>query len=61
MARICNPCLINLKNKNMNIQAIKPGTKPKKEDGTDDRRRRVRPETKPKHPDLKPHKHKSND
>jgi hypothetical protein len=45
----------------MNIQAIKPGTKPKKEDGTDDRRRRVRPETKPKHPDLKPHKHKPND
>ncbi len=35
------------------IQAIKPGPKPKKEDRT--------PETKPKHPDLKPHKHKPND
>lgn len=61
MARICNPCLINLKNKNMNIKAIKPGPKPKKEDGTPDKRRRVTPETKPKHPDLKPHKHKPND
>ncbi|WP_445720140.1 hypothetical protein [Flavobacterium sp.] len=38
----------------MMIQAIKPGPKPKKEDGT--------PETKPKpkHPSLKPHKHKPN-
>lgn len=35
------------------IQAIKPGPKPKKEDGA--------PETKPKHLDLKPHKHKPND
>ncbi len=43
------------------IQGIKPGPKPKKEDGTPDKRRRVTPETKPKHPDLKPHKHKPND
>ncbi len=43
------------------IQAIKPGPKPKKDDGTDDRRRRVTPEVKPKHPTLKPHKHKPND
>lgn len=43
------------------IQAIKPGPKPKKEDGTKDRRRRVTPETKPKHPKLKPHKHKKGD
>lgn len=43
------------------IEAIKPGPKPKKEDGSDDRRRRVRPETKPKHPKLKPHKHTPND
>lgn len=40
------------------IQAIKPGPKPKKDDGTDDRRQRVDPVTKPKHPDLKPHIHK---
>ena len=32
------------------IKAIKPGPKPKKEDGTDDRRQRVNPPTKPKHP-----------
>lgn len=44
-----------------NIQAIKPGPKPKKDNGTDDKRRRVNPETKPKHPTLKPHKHKPND
>ena len=43
------------------IQAIKPGPKPKKEDGKPDKRRRVTPETKPKHPDLKPHIHKPND
>jgi hypothetical protein len=41
-----------------NIQAIKPGPKPKKEDGSDDRRRRVDPPTEPKHPGLKPHIHK---
>jgi hypothetical protein len=42
-------------------QTIKLGTKPKKEDGTDDRRQRVKPETKPKHPTLKPHIHEPND
>lgn len=40
------------------VKMIKPGPKPKKEDGTDDRRRRVTPPNKPKHPDLNPHKHK---
>ncbi len=44
-------------NNNDNNKGIKPGPKPKKEDGTDDRRRRVDPPTAPKHPDLKPHKH----
>jgi len=43
------------------VQAIKPGPKPKKPDGTDDQRRRVDPPNKPKHPDLKPHKHKPGD
>jgi hypothetical protein len=36
---------------------LKTGPKPKKEDGTDDRRQRVTPEVAPKHPTLKPHKH----
>ena len=45
----------------MNTQAIKPGPKPKKEDGTDDKRRRVNPETELKHPSLKPHEHKTKD
>lgn len=45
----------------MNIKAIKTGQKPKKENGTPDKRRRVTPETKPKNPDLKPHKYKPND
>ena len=40
------------------IQAIKPGPKPLKEDGTDDKRRRVDPPNQPKYPDLKPHKPK---
>lgn len=40
------------------IEAIKPGPKPNKQDGTPDERRRVNPETKPKHPVLKPHKHR---
>lgn len=39
------------------ITAIKPGPKPKTEKGRDDKRQRVLPETKPKHPTLKPHKH----
>jgi hypothetical protein len=38
-----------------------PGPKPDKSDGTPDRRRRVTQETKPKHPELKPHKHKPGD
>jgi hypothetical protein len=42
------------------FKAIKPGPKPKKDDGTDDKRRRVDPPNKPKHPDLKPHKPKPN-
>ena len=45
----------------MNIEAIKLLPKPKKEDGTDDRRHRVDPATKPKHPTLKPHVHKPKD
>lgn len=40
----------------ISIEAIKPGPKPKKEDGTPDKRRRVAPATKPKHPGLKPHR-----
>jgi hypothetical protein len=43
------------------MEAIKPGPKPKTDDGKDDKRRRVLPETKPKHPDLKPHIHKPKD
>ncbi|MBM7419960.1 MULTISPECIES: hypothetical protein [Chryseobacterium] len=43
------------------IKAIKPGPKPDKADGTPDKRRRVTPETKPKHPALKPHIHKPGD
>jgi hypothetical protein len=45
----------------MKVEAIKPGPKPKKEDGTPDKRRRVTPDNKPKHPKLKPHRHKPND
>lgn len=40
------------------IEAIKPGPKPAKEDGTPDKRRCVTPERQPKHPKLKPHEHK---
>jgi hypothetical protein len=44
------------------IQAIKPGPKPKKDDGSYDERRRVTPEKKKKYsPPLKPHKHKPKD
>ena len=47
--------MFNLKSKFMeSIQAIKPGPKPDKKDGTPDERRRVTPANKPKHPDLKP-------
>lgn len=45
----------------MKIQAIKPGPKPNKQDGTPDKRQRVTPAYKPKHPELKPHIHKPND
>ena len=45
----------------MDITAIKPGPKPKKEDGSRDQRRRVAPEKREKYPDLKPHKHKPGD
>lgn len=43
------------------IKAIKPGPKPRREDGKPDERRRVNPETKPKFPTLKPHRHKPGD
>jgi len=39
--------------------SIKPGPKPKAEStGKTDKRRRVNPENKPKHPSLKEHDHK---
>ena len=40
---------------------LKPGPKPNKADGTPDKRHRVDPPNQPKHPDLKPHKHKKGD
>ncbi|MCQ9422314.1 hypothetical protein NRB16_02065 [Pseudomonas sp. LJDD11] len=40
---------------------IKPGPKPKREDGQDDRRRRVTEENKKKHPTLPIHKHNPGD
>jgi len=43
------------------IKSIKPGPKPKKEDGSPDKRRRVRPEKQKDHPKLKPHEHKPGD
>jgi len=43
------------------IYVIKPGTKPRKDNGQDDKRRRVLPGAKPIHPDLKPHKHRPKD
>lgn len=43
------------------VKAIKTGPKPRKPDGTPDRRRRVNSETTPKHPKLKPHEHKPGD
>jgi hypothetical protein len=42
-------------------KAIKPGPKPKKQNGTPDERRRVTPEKKEKYPALKPHKHRPNE
>ncbi|MFU2315145.1 MULTISPECIES: hypothetical protein [unclassified Rahnella] len=39
--------------------SIKPGPKPIADTtGEEDKRRRVTPENKPQHPDLKEHKHK---
>lgn len=35
---------------------IKPGSKRKSEDGSPDKRQRVRPENQKEHPDLKRHK-----
>jgi hypothetical protein len=43
------------------IEAIKPGPKPKTDEGKDDRRRHVNPETRPKQPTLDPHIHKPKD
>jgi len=43
------------------ILEIKPGPKPQKDDGSNDRRRRVDPDNQPKYPDLKPHKHHPGD
>ncbi|MFH7017580.1 hypothetical protein [Flavobacterium sp. FlaQc-47] len=43
------------------VEAIKPGPKPKKEDGTLDERRRVTPEKKQDYPPLKEHDHKKNE
>lgn len=45
----------------MKIEAIKPGPKPKKDDGSLDKRRRVTPEKKTSYPPLKTHKHEPND
>jgi hypothetical protein len=38
------------------MSQILPGPKPKKDDGSDDRRRHVDPPTAPKHPTLPIHK-----
>tara|TARA_R110000744_G_scaffold74955_1_gene149463 strand:+ start:676 stop:897 length:222 start_codon:yes stop_codon:yes gene_type:complete len=47
---------INVRRKNM---SIKPGPKPKADTtGKTDKRRRVTPENKDKHPKLKEHEHK---
>lgn len=43
------------------LEAIKPGPKPNKIDGTPDRRQRVTIPNKPNHPQLKPHVHKPGD
>ncbi len=42
-------------NKGSFMNHIKPGPKPKKDDGTDDRRRHVDPPNAPKHPTLPVH------
>ncbi len=43
------------------IEAIKPGPKPKKDDGSLDKRRRVSPEKKKDYKPLKKHKHEKGD
>ena len=43
------------------IEAILPGPKPKKEDGTLDERRRVTPDKKKDYPPLREHDHKKNE
>jgi hypothetical protein len=43
------------------IEAIKPGPKPKKDDNSLDKRRRVTPPNKEKYPPLKTHIHKPKD
>ena len=43
------------------IKEIKPGPKPRTDDGSHDQRRRVDPDNSPKYPDLKPHKHHPGD
>lgn len=45
----------------MKIEAIKPGPKPKKDNGKLDERRRVTPPNKEKYPPLKKHDHKPKD
>lgn len=40
---------------------IKPGRKRKNNDGSPDKRQRVRPENQKKHPKLKPHDHEKGD
>ena len=45
----------------METEAIKPGPKPKKEDGSLDERRRVTPDKKKEYKPLKTHKHKPGD
>ncbi len=52
---------LTFKSKSMKTEAIKPGPKPKKEDGSLDKRRRVRPEKKEKYKPLKKHDHKKGD
>jgi hypothetical protein len=45
----------------MKTEAIKPGPKPKKEDGSLDKRRRVTPDKKKKYKPLKEHDHEKGD
>lgn len=40
---------------------LKPGPKPKNDNGKTDQRRRVTPENKSKHPSLKTHHHEKGD